>query len=121
MTPSEMPAGACADEVPAARATASPTTRTRASFMVCAPLRGLYPKVFVQLVHAGGERGVGDHVDHSSVLDDVVAVGHGGREMKVLLDEKDGEPLLLETRDRAADLLHDHGGEALGRLVQEQQ
>src|ERR1051325_5447335 len=98
MTPSEI-AGACAEDAPAARTVARTRTGTRANFMVCAPLRGLYPKVVVQLVHAGRQLGVRDEVHHPAVLDDVVAIGHGGREMEILLDEQDGEPLLLEPRD----------------------
>src|SRR4051812_13789062 len=115
MTPSETGAGAWAEEAPAARTVARTRTSTRASFMICAPcrvglrrLRELYPKVVVQLVHAGGQRRVLHHVHDPAVLDDVVPVGHGGREVEILLDEQDREALLLESRDRAADLLDDH-------------
>src|SRR5688572_1515426 len=64
----------------------------------------LYAKIRVQLVHAGRQLRVGDEVDDPAVLDDVVAVGHGGGEAKVLLDEQDREALGLEPGDRAADL-----------------
>src|SRR5437762_3529335 len=80
----------------------------------------LYPKVLVQLVHAGGQRRVRNEVDNAPVLDDVVTIGHGGCEVEVLLDEQDGEALALEALDRAADLLHDHRGQALGRLRSEE-
>src|SRR2546422_11463201 len=93
----------------AARARAS----TRTSFMVCAPFEqgalrrspALYPKVLVQLVHAGGQRRVGNHVHHPPVLHDVMAVGHGGRGVKGLLDEPDGGAVLLEAGGGGAGLL----------------
>src|SRR5215472_11319640 len=40
--------------------------------------------------------------------------------MKVLFDQQDGEPLLLEGTNGAADLLNDHRRKALGRLVEQQ-
>src|SRR3546814_10314280 len=40
---------------------------------------------------------------------------------EVLLHQNDGESLLLQLRDRPADLLDDDRGEALGRLVEQQQ
>ena len=43
----------------------------------------------MQLVHAGVELGVGDHVHDAAVLHHVVPVGHGGGEAEVLLDEQD--------------------------------
>ena len=64
---------------------------------------------------------LGNHVHDAAVLDDVVAVGDRLRETEILLDQQDGEPLLLQPRDRASDLLHDHRREALGRLVEKQQ
>src|SRR4029434_6497184 len=125
MTPSEIWANAG----PAAR----PATRTKAttramvmrallvSVWVGCRAGSLYPEVLVQLVHAGGQVGVRYQIHHPAVLHDVVPIGHGGREAKVLLDEQDGEALGLEARDRAPDLLHDDRGEALGRLVQQQE
>src|SRR5438093_9363335 len=70
----------------------------------------LYPEVVVQLGHVGVEVTVGDHVHHPAVLHHVVAVGDGGGEAEVLLDEEYGEPLTLESPQRGADLLHDHRG-----------
>src|SRR5437870_5863027 len=82
---------------------------------------GLYPKVFVELAHARLEGGVGNHVHHSPVLHDAVPVRHRGREAEVLLDEKDGEALGAQAPDGGPDLLHDDGGQALCRLVEEEQ
>src|SRR5262245_56847642 len=59
----------------------------------------LYPEVLVQLVHAGGQVGVGDGIDHPAMLHHVVAIGHGGGEAEVLLDEQDGEAFRLQARD----------------------
>src|SRR5688572_23896648 len=81
----------------------------------------LYAKVFVQLVHAGPEPRVRDLVDDPAALHDVVAVGHGGREAEVLLDEQDREALRLEPGDRAPDLLDDDRRQPLGRLVEQEQ
>ena len=63
----------------------------------------------------------GDHVDDAAVLHHVVAVGHGGGEMEVLLDQQDGEAAALELADDLADALHDHRRQPLGRLVEQQQ
>ena len=50
-------------------------------------------EIGVQLVDVGVELGVGDHVDHPALLDDVVPVGDRGREAEVLFDQDDGEAL----------------------------
>src|SRR5258706_11260703 len=50
-----------------------------------------------------------------------MAVGDARGKTKILLDQEDGKPFRLESRDGVADLLHDHRGEALGRLVEQQQ
>src|SRR5215510_16016736 len=60
-------------------------------------------EIGVELVHVGFELRVGKAVDHLAVLDDVVAVRHGGGEAEVLLDQEDGETLLLQPRDGLAD------------------
>src|SRR5215471_4282537 len=41
--------------------------------------------------------------------------------MKVLFDQQDGESLLLQGTNGAADLLNDHRRKALGRFVEQQQ
>src|SRR6516225_10169036 len=88
--------------------------------LICIPFPS-DPKILVQLVEVLREIGVADHVDDAAVLDDIVAIGESRREVKVLLDEKDREALLLQGADDRADLLNDDRGEALGRLVQQQQ
>src|SRR6516165_12369513 len=49
----------------------------------------------------------------------VVAVRNSRSEAKILLDQQNGETLLLERADGVADLLNDHRTQALGRLVEE--
>src|SRR6266511_4462511 len=120
-----MPSEIWADAGPAASRAISTRVRTRA--MSIGWLLGsrmsagrLYAKIRVQLVHAGRQLRVRDQIHDSAVLDDVVAIGHGGGEAKVLLDEQDREALGLEPGDRAPDLLDDHRRQPLGRLVQQQ-
>src|SRR5688572_9351272 len=50
----------------------------------------------------------------------VIAVRDGRSEPKILLDQKNGETLLLEQADGLSDLLDDDGSEAFGRLVEQQ-
>src|SRR5215467_11510594 len=78
-------------------------------------------EVLVQLRHVRIELRVGDHVDHTPMVDDVVAVRDRRREPEILLDQQDREALALQLRDRAADLLDDHRRETFGRLVEQQQ
>src|SRR3979490_3283908 len=49
-----------------------------------------------------------------------MAVGDARGESEILLDQEDGKPFRLESRDRVADLLNDHWSEAFGRLVQQE-
>src|SRR5436190_2527069 len=78
-------------------------------------------EVSVDLAHARLQGRVGNHVHDAAVLDHVIAVGHRLREAEVLLDQQDGKAFLLEARDGAADLLHDHRRESLGRLIEHQE
>src|SRR5437588_4519336 len=71
-------------------------------------------------LRVGLELGIQHHVYYAPLLDDVVAVGDRLREAEILLDQQDGEALALQASDGAADLLHDHRREALGRLVEQQ-
>ena len=50
-----------------------------------------------------------------------MAVGDGGGEMEVLLDQQDGEATGFELADDLADALDDHRRQALGRLVEQQE
>src|SRR5215813_2762582 len=50
-----------------------------------------------------------------------MAVRNRRGKAKVLLDQQDGEPLLLEGADRPTDLLDDDRREPLGRLIEEEQ
>ena len=54
-------------------------------------------------------------------LDHVMPVRQRGGEPEILLHQKDGIALGLQPRDRAADLLHHHGGEPFRRLVEQQE
>src|SRR6202166_2547297 len=65
--------------------------------------------------------GARDHIDDAAVLDQVVAVRERSDEAEVLLDQDHGEALLLERPHDASERLHDHRGEPLGDLVEEQQ
>src|SRR5437879_5006244 len=96
----------------AATSVAIPSTFIAGSF--------LDSEILVQLVHVGVELRVDDGVDDAPMLHDVMPVGHGGREPEILLDEKDREALRLQAPDGGADLLDDHRGQALRRLVQQQ-
>jgi hypothetical protein len=75
----------------------------------------------VQLVDIGVELVVLDHVDHLALLDDIVPIGHRRREAEVLLDQDNRVALLLELADGRADLVDDHRGQALRRLVEQQE
>src|SRR5262245_7965490 len=75
----------------------------------------------MQLLQVGLELGIGETVDDAAMFHHVVAVRNRRRETKILLDQEDGEALLLEHADGLADLLDDDGGEALGRLVEQEQ
>src|SRR5882724_10476862 len=77
-------------------------------------------EICVKLVHIGLQLRIGEAIDDLAMLDDVVAVRHGCGEPEVLLDQKDGEPFILETFDGLADLLDDDRRETFGRLVQHQ-
>ena len=59
--------------------------------------------------------------DDPAVFHDEIAIRDGRCEAEILLDQKDGEALLLQRPDGAADLLDDDRGEALGRLVEQEQ
>src|SRR6266852_711718 len=109
------------------------TDKTAINFRILTPnmlrapslLRGkllpLYPEVPSQLAHVCLQLIVGNHVDHLAALHHVVAVGNRAGEVEVLLDQQDGEALLLEAADGGANLLHDHGRQAFGRLIQKKQ
>src|SRR3954465_10674608 len=109
--------------MPDLRSTASAPCRAAGRIVSCSfggsPLFSLflYAEIGVKLVHVGLQVGIGEAIDDLAVLDDVVAVGHGGGEAEILLDQKDGEAFRLQPRDGVADLLDDDGSQSLGRLV----
>src|SRR3990167_6083898 len=123
MTPSEI--WACA--TPRGRASASSVMNTLLTmYLLLSSVDGwsgpsLYAEVLVQLVHAGRQLRVGNHVHHPAVLHHVVAVGDPRGEAEVLLDQQDGEALGLQAPDGGADLLHDDGRQPFRRLVQQQE
>ena len=55
----------------------------------------------MQLVQIGVQFGIGELVDDPAVLHDIVAVGDGRGEAEILLDQQDGEALLLQRADGA--------------------
>src|ERR1700741_1653547 len=90
--------------------------------LVVAPVTGAsYTEIVVQLFDVRVQVGIAEPVDDPSMFHDVVPVGHRLGEAEILLDQQDGKPLALEGVDGAADLLDDDRGEALGRLVEQQQ
>src|SRR5262245_55617351 len=122
MTPSEIWAAAG----PAARLRTPMTATMRAivmrrSFLAASTPAASDAEIVVQLVHAGGELGVGNHVHDAAVLHHVVAIGNGRGEAKVLLDEEHGEPLALEPPQGDPDLLDDDRRQPFRRLVEQQE
>src|SRR6185503_6048661 len=113
---------ACAAPAVSAPATASASRLRWSTFMVFLLVEGVSDaEVLVELRHVGVELGVRNEVDDATVLHYVMAVRDRGREAEILFDQQDREALLLQPRDGTSDLLHDHGCEPLGRLVQQQQ
>src|ERR1700682_135475 len=100
ITPSEI--WAFAPLAAKARATAAVSLLTTAISSSCVGKSDSKKLMYARPVRL--ERGVGDHVHDAAVL-----------------DEQDGEALLLERRDGASDLLHDHRREAFGGLIEQQQ
>src|SRR5262249_42050978 len=72
------------------------------------PWRRSDAEIVVQLLQVGVELGIGEAVDDAAMFHHVVAVRNGRSEAKILLDQQDGETLLLEQADSVADLLNDH-------------
>src|SRR6266571_2417402 len=85
------------------------------------PARELYAEILVKLFHVGVQLVIGEAVDDAAMLHDVVAVGDRRGEAEILLDQQDGKPLRFERPDGLADLLDDDRGEALGRLVEQEE
>src|SRR5712691_6499922 len=92
-------------------------------FIVSAPclVLTLYAEIFVERFELGVQLGVRELVHDLSVLHDVIAIRDGRGEVKILLDQQNGEALRLERPDGLADLLDDDRRQALGRLVEQQQ
>src|SRR3546814_18831819 len=65
----------------------------------------LNTEISMQLPEVRFEVVVQNLIDHLALLDDVVPVRHGGGEPAVLLNQYDGDSLLLQMRARTADLL----------------
>src|ERR1700686_1239584 len=74
-----------------------------------------------ELLVAGPDLGGGEHLLRLAVDQEVMPICDTERKAEVLFDQDDGHAVFLELLQHAADLLHDHGREALGRLVEEQQ
>src|ERR1043166_3357183 len=102
--------------------------RASTRFIAClpgsspAPVTGAsHTEIVVQLFDVRVQVGIDEPVDDPSVFHDVVAVRNGLGEAEILLDQEDGESFLLERVDGAADLLDDDRGEALGRLIEQEE
>jgi branched-chain amino acid transport system permease protein len=81
----------------------------------------LNPEVRQQVRFAFYHFRVAHRLDDLAVHHQVVAVGDARREAQVLLDEQNGHAGLLISSDQVADRVDDHGREALGRFVEENQ
>ena len=79
------------------------------------------PRCFEEFALAPLEFGVVEGLDDAALAEQVVPVGHGGRELDVLLDEQHAGAGGLDLADDRPDPGHDHRGQALGGLVHEQQ
>src|SRR5262249_11522653 len=80
-----------------------------------------HAQIVVKFVEIGFELGIGELVDDAAIFHHVVAIRNRRSEAKILLDQKDGEALLLEHADGLADLLDDDRGKTLGRLVEQEE
>ncbi len=74
----------------------------------------------MQFTEIGFELGIGEPVNDTAILHDVVTIRNRRGEAKILLDEQNCETLLLEQADGLADLLDDDWGKALGWLREQQ-
>src|SRR5437016_7024409 len=81
---------------------------------------GSHAEILVQLIEIGFELGIGKPVDDAAILHDVITIRNCRGEAKILLDEQNGEALLLEQADGLADLLDDNRSKALGWLIEQQ-
>src|SRR5690242_145593 len=119
MTPSVMSARAAPPAIRQASA-ASPMRRFITPSVSLGPRRprlmhpDSYAQILVKLVQIGIELSVGELLHYPAVLENVIAVGDRRGEAEVLLDQHDGEALVLEGTDGLADLLDDDRGEPLG-------
>src|SRR4030095_1390831 len=80
-----------------------------------------HAQIVGKFVEIGFELGIGEPVDDAAIFHHVVAIRNRRSEAKILLDQEDGETLLLEHSDGLADLLDDDRGKTLGRLVEEEE
>src|SRR5918993_60206 len=119
---------ACAVPHPSAKANAArltsgfivilPTEQLAWSFRAGTPLDA---EIVVQLFHVCVQFRAGQPVDDVAMFHYVVAIRNSRGETEILLNQQDGESLSLEGADGVSDLLNDHRGKALGRLVQQQE
>jgi hypothetical protein len=77
--------------------------------------------VLQELLFARLDLVVTQGVDDLTLHEEVVAVGDGCGEAEVLLNEQDGDAVLLGLGEERCHLLNEERGEALGRLVEEEQ
>src|ERR1051326_3989048 len=96
----------CACAEPAASTTAS-AVKLKRRFIPFPPVGTSScsdSEILMQLFEIGVQFGAGEAFSHTAVLHHIVAVGDGRGEPKVLLDQEDGEALLLQGADGLADL-----------------
>src|SRR5690606_33573813 len=103
---------------PASSAPAAASTAERPRSLIRALLDS---EVLQKFVLAGEDLVVVHGLDDPALGEEVVAVGDGGGEVHVLLDEQDGDAGGLDLAEDLADLRDDQGRQALGGLVAQQQ
>src|SRR3989304_9784389 len=126
MTPILMtPSLICACAVPAASTTASAAVHSRRFIDIPPCYRARWAlshsEIVVQFFDIGIQFGVGELVDDTPMLHDVIAIRDGRGEAEILFHQQNGEALLFQGADGLADLLDDDGSKTLGRLVEQQQ
>src|SRR6267378_504529 len=101
----------CACAVPHSNAAVS-AARLKRRFISHSPLdvpsgtrEASNSQIVVQFLQIGLQLRIGEAFDDTTVLHHIVAVGDRRSEPKVLLNQEDGEALLLEHADGVADLL----------------
>src|SRR5262249_49778206 len=77
-------------------------------------------EIGLQLAHIRFEIGVRDHIDHATLLDNIMTIRDRRSEVEILLDQYDVKAFLLELANGSPDLLYDNSRQPFGRLIQQE-